>query len=153
MAARQRTIAKDAADNRPTSRPPFDPAQFAQEAESRLRENELPASRTPTHRVLPATSAPDPPPPVETMRAMRAVQPSGPDLQVRQVVDADAVPRLIMSKEELEWFALSPTASRVVAQVDGTSTMHAVCLRADMSNADVLAIMLELAEQGIVAFG
>jgi hypothetical protein len=148
MAARQRTIAKDPAADRPTSRPPFDPAQFAQEEESRLRDSDNPTSRTPTHRALPAASLLE-----DTQPPPRPTMPSGPDLQVRQVVDADAIPRLVLSPEELEWFALSPNASRVVAHVDGISPMHAVCLHANLSSADGLAIMLELAEQGIVAFG
>jgi hypothetical protein len=112
---------------RPTARPPFDPAQFAQEAESRLGREESPASRKETPRAFPR------PPLAATSRPK-------------------AVPLLAMSRQELEWFALSPSASRLIAQVDGLAAVETVCLRAELSSAEGTRILLELSDQGIVTF-
>jgi hypothetical protein len=57
-----------------------------------------------------------------------------------------------MSREELEWFALSPSASRLIAQLDGVSPVAAICSGANVPRAEGQSILLELSAQGIVAF-
>ncbi len=64
----------------------------------------------------------------------------------------DAVPVLAMSRQELEWFALSPAASRLMAQVDGIAAVDAVCTQAVLPRNEGTLILLELADQGIVTF-
>lgn len=131
---------------RPTARPPFDPAQFAQEAESRLGQEEPPASRKETPRAFPrpslaVTSRP---------KAREAGSTRGP--KVSDNLDGNAVPLLAMSRQELEWFALSPSASRLIAQVDGLAAVDTICSRAELSSAEGSLILLELSDQGIVTF-
>ena len=131
---------------RPTARPPFDPAQFAQEAESRLGQEEPPASRKETPRAFPrpslaVTSRP---------KAREAGSARGP--KASDNLDGNAVPLLAMSRQELEWFALSPSASRLIAQVDGLAAVDTICSRAELSSAEGSLILLELSDQGIVTF-
>jgi hypothetical protein len=132
---------------RPTARPPFDPAQFAQEAESRLgHAEESPASRKETPRAFPrpslaVTSRP------KVREAGSARWPKASDN-----LDGKAVPLLAMSRQELEWFALSPSASRLIAQVDGLAAVETICSRAELPCAEGTLILLELSDQGIVTF-
>jgi len=72
--------------------------------------------------------------------------------QGRETVTPDAVPVLAMSRQELEWFALSPAASRLIAQVDGIAAVDAVCTHADLPRTEGTLILLELSDQGIVTF-
>jgi hypothetical protein len=125
---------------RPTSRPPFDPAQFAQEAESRLGGNESSSRRT-TPPAFPRPSISVTP---------RAVGETGP--QGSETLAAAAIPILAMSRQELEWFALSPAASRLIGQVDGVSPVDTVCTRAELPSSEGNMILLELSDQGIVTF-
>lgn len=132
---------------RPTARPPFDPAQFAQEAESSLRRVENRPSRRATPRAFPQ-------PLLAVSRTAPEEGASSTPLVKTQnnALAAEAVPVLAMSQQELEWFALSPAASRLVAQVDGVSRVDAVCLQAALTRAEGALILLELSEQGIVTF-
>jgi hypothetical protein len=70
----------------------------------------------------------------------------------REVLGPDAVPQLVMSKDELEWFALSPEASRLIEHIDAKATIDVVCARARIATPEGATILLELAEQGIVTF-
>jgi hypothetical protein len=40
----------------------------------------------------------------------------------------------------------------LIAQVDGLAAVETVCLRAELSSAEVTRILLELSDQGIVTF-
>ena len=132
---------------RPTARPPFDPAQFAEEAESKLRHAEARPSRRATPRALPR-------PPLLASRtspeegATAALETRA----LRQNPAPEAIPLLAMSRQELEWFALSPAAGRLIAQVDGVSRVDAVCLQAGVPDTEGALILLELCDQGIVTF-
>jgi hypothetical protein len=130
---------------RPTSRPPFDPAQFAQEAESRLEGNESSSRRT-TPPAFPRPSI------SVTPRALGETGLSASDPQGSETLAAAAVPILAMSRQELEWFALSPAASRLIGQVDGISPVDTVCTRAELPSNEGTMILLELSDQGIVTF-
>jgi hypothetical protein len=57
-----------------------------------------------------------------------------------------------MSRQELEWFALSPAASRLIAQVDGIAQVETVCSKAGLPRTEGMLILLELSDQGIVTF-
>ncbi len=72
--------------------------------------------------------------------------------QERETVAPDAVPLLAMSRQELEWFALSPAASRLIAQVDGVAHVETVCSQAGLPRTEGTLILLELSDQGIVTF-
>src|SRR5208283_4080141 len=98
----------------------FDPAEFAKEAESRLQQTDEPASRRDTPRAFPA--APLTAGAFPNERGASGATTSPPT----RSPDGDRIPVLIVSREELEWFALSPTASRLIAQLDGISPIAAV---------------------------
>jgi hypothetical protein len=55
---------------------------------------------------------------------------AAPERPGQETVAPEAVPVLAMSRQELEWFALSPAASRWIAQVDGVAPLDAVCSQA-----------------------
>jgi len=131
---------------RPTARPPFDPAQFAQETESRLGLSESPSSRKETPRAFPRPSL------AVTSRPKVREAGSGRGPKASDNLDVKAVPLLAMSRQELEWFALSPSASRLVAEVDGLAAVETVCSRAELPCAEGSLILLELSDQGIVTF-
>jgi hypothetical protein len=140
---------------RPTVRPPFDPAKFAVESEQKLQVSEPPSSTRPTPRALPRP----PVPPVPPWGKIREGTRSSPELQAiagssdaREALGADAVAVLVMSREELEWFELGPEAIQILGHVDGISSIDSVCAEARISPQDGAAILLELAERGIVIF-
>jgi len=64
-----------------------------------------------------------------------------------------------MSREELERFALGPAATQILRHVDGISrhvdgisSIDSVCAEAQISPQGGAAILLELAERGVVVF-
>ena len=63
-----------------------------------------------------------------------------------------AVPVLGVSLDELEWVVLSADADRLLGHVDGARTLERIATLARMSPEDVAAILLDLADQGVVAF-
>jgi hypothetical protein len=71
---------------------------------------------------------------------------------LRRSLAPEAIPMLAMSRQELEWFALSPAAGRLIAQVDGESRVDAICLQAAVPSTEGALILLELSDQGIVTF-
>jgi len=139
---------------RPTARPPFDPERFAREAESKLME-EPPQSGRPTPRAFQCLELAA----EQRGRAVRDILNSAPDLQelatstdARDALGGETVPVLVASREELEWFALSPVASHLLSYVDGVSPIDALCAKARLASADGARVLLDLAEQGIVSF-
>jgi hypothetical protein len=67
-------------------------------------------------------------------------------------VGTDLVPVLNLSLEDLEWFDLAPEARDLLARVDGVSALDTLCARAAIPPALGAALLLDLAEQGIVSF-
>jgi hypothetical protein len=143
------------ATERPTVRPPFDPETFARESESGLHEAASPTVPPPTPRVLHRPEAPA----LELTPSSRFRAPSSPDIE-EPPTGADAlsalglhtVPLLGVARDELEWVVLSGDADRVLAYVDGTRTLEKVAASAGMSTEDVAAVLLDLADQGVVSF-
>jgi hypothetical protein len=147
-------VESDHRAERPTVRPPFDPAKFAVESEKKLQVPE-PSSTRPTPRALPRP----PVPPLPPWGKMREGTRSSPELQetaspsdAREALGGDAVPVLIMSRDELEWFALAPEAIQILGRVNGIASIDTVCAEARISPQDGANILLELAERGIVIF-
>ncbi len=139
---------------RPTVRPPFDPAKFAVESEKKLQVPE-PSSTRPTPRALPRP----PVAPLPPWGKMREGTRSSPELQeiaspsdAREALGGDAVPVLVMSREELELFALGPEAIQILGHVNGISSIDFVCAEALIPPEEGAAILLQLAERGIVIF-
>jgi hypothetical protein len=139
---------------RATVRPPFDPARFALESESKLGFARPPPSNRPTPRSLlrPVLRAPP-------WAKGRAVAHSAPELlefattvDAREALGSDAVPVLVMSLEELEWFALSPKAKDLLRHVNGVLPIDSLCSKANIAPPEGATVLLELAEQGIVTF-
>ncbi len=141
--------------DRPTTRPPFDPAKFAREAESTLTTSEPPASERPTPRAFPCVKLTA----AQRGRAERDILSSAPDVEevatstdARDALGSEMVPVLVASREELEWFALSSEANSLLSFVDGDSQIDSLCVKANLTSTDAARILLELAEQGIVSF-
>jgi hypothetical protein len=144
----------DGGIERPTLRPPFDPETFARESESRLPDAEPASCSRPTPRALHRPEAP----PLE-LRPTRTSVPSAPDIDERpakcDALDAlgqDAVPVLMVPREELESIVLPSEAHHLLACVDGFRPLETVCTMAGMRAQDGATILLELADQGVVSF-
>jgi hypothetical protein len=132
-------------DGAPTVRPPFDPEAFALESDTKLRTTEAPASVRPTLSPLAARARSD----AHVVTAPRARVPSleiGPDSAL-----LDAVPALVVAREDLEWFDLSPEARKVAALVDGLKNVETLCARTSFDADRVRCLLLELAQHGVVS--
>jgi hypothetical protein len=140
-------VESDAPSARPTVRPPFDPAMFARDAESAFSTGEIPNSAAATVRAPPLARS-----------AVSGIVPAGPALEEaaisnpRDALGGDAVPIAIASREEFGWFDLPPKASRLLAQLNGVSSLDTVCARANVTPEDGAEILLDLVEQGLVSF-
>ena len=112
---------------RPTSRPSFDPEVFARVSDSNLRT----AAEVGSPSVRPTA----PPPP--------AVPRSGP-------IDPKWVPLLEVARDDAEWFDITATARRVLAQVDGEKTVGALGDALGAEGVDVEAALADLAREGVI---
>jgi hypothetical protein len=151
---------EDRVAERPTVRPPFDPETFARESESGLHETAAPTAPPPTPRVLQRPEAPL----LELTPSSRGRSPSAPDTDSPDIEEPTAgddalsalgrytVPVLGVSRDELQWVVLSADADRLLGCVDGTRTLEKVAMLARMSPEDVAAVLLDLADQGVVSF-
>lgn len=133
---------------RPTVPPPFDPAAFARDSETQLSTVPALDSSVPTPRRLVA----------DRPSEVRAILASSPELEetalgnVRDALGDDTVPVLLASQDELGWLDLPEDATRLLAHVNGVWPFERVCAMANVSPEDGALVLLELAEQGIVAF-
>lgn len=148
----------DHATERPTIRPPFDPEEFARESESGLHAAH-PTAPPPTPRVLHRPEAPALELTPSRARPQSSQEAPAPELEEptagSDALDAlglDAVPVLGVSRDELEWVVLSADADRLLGRVDGTRTLGKIAEVARMSPGDVAAVLLDLADQGVVSF-
>lgn len=112
------------------------------------------------------------PSPISDVR-IALVEPAAPDIEVEVEVDVETaggveggdeelywtvigspevVPRLAMTLAELRTQALDSAAGFVVAQIDGVSTVQDVIDVCGMPRLDVLTILCELAQAGVVTF-
>jgi len=138
-------------DDRPTLMPPFDPAAFARESESKLRvapqvevvENEssvvrraepLPAHEPFSGDPFEGLSFDD-----EPMRETRPVP-----------IVLMAVPTLAVSRAELGRLKLDHRAGFVLSHVDGVSDVESILDVSAMPQEETLNILAELAAQGII---
>jgi len=146
----------DRATERPTIRPPFDPEEFARESESGLHAA-YPTAPPPTPRVLHRPEAPA----LELTPSRSRLQFSQDTPQLEEpaagadalsALGLDTVPALGVSRDELEWVVLSADADRLLRCVDGTRTLEKVAEVARMSPEDVAAVLLDLADQGVISF-
>jgi hypothetical protein len=108
-----------------TIRPPFDPQEFARESE---RATVPPPARMPS----------DAPEVVSSM------------MEVILPVDATTIPELAVAKEDLEWFDLPQLARKLLDEMDGESSVEAICERAGLVLADAIDLVEELAREGLV---
>jgi len=92
-----------------------------------------------------------------SLSEMRAVAGSIPDVQAvaysgaRDALGADAVPFVVVSREDLAWFDLGPEAVKLLAYVNGVSSLEAVCAMASITVEDGASLLLDLAERGVVS--
>lgn len=138
--AKRRTpaeLAKPAAEEPSTVRPPFDPITFARESESAIRIDSTPPSNRPTA----------PPPPGVPQYAPGVT--SG-MMHSLGSVSSGAVPELAVAREDLEWFDLTPYVRALLRYVDGRQSLEAICARACLKLDEVMATMHDLARDGLV---
>lgn len=122
-----------------TVRPPFDPEAFARESETNIRADVRANIRMPESAPPPASTRPTVPPP--------------PGLPVyTAAVGAAAVPVLGISRDDLEWFDLSPVARNVLGYVTGEDSIDAICTRSGLRLDDVVDVLEGLARDGVVVF-
>jgi len=126
----------------PTARPKFDPEEFARDSDAMVRGTaEVPRSRMPTV-----------PPPPDAAGSTPDLQEVGTIGGAREALGADAVPCVAWSREDLALFDLGAEATRLLGYVNGISSVEAICRRACVTAEEGAAVMLELAEQGVVSF-
>jgi hypothetical protein len=138
-----------------TTRPPFDPAEYARASDAKIRAaTEVPPSDHPT--VRPPEGFPQA---LTFPSEMRSVRGSIPDLQevetssgARDALGKDAVPFVMASSEDLGWFDLGSEAMRLLACVDGVSSLEAVSAKATMTAEEGAFHLLDLAERGVIGF-
>jgi hypothetical protein len=154
-------------ENLETVPPPFDPDQYARESESTMATSppsqkptsppepfyaELRESCSSTH--MPAAAPVDPeeapsPPSVDWTSEVRvAEKPTGPV----SYPTLDAVPRLVVSAEDLSWFDLDPEARAIVDRVNGARTIAEIADGMATPALEVRLLLQELQEAGAIEF-
>lgn len=127
------------ADGAPTLQPGFDVELYAREADSsirRWRPSEHPTM--PTQRLAPM---PD--------EASRSSAPGKPAASVALT----AVPRLLLSVDDLSWFDLEPVAFEFLAAVDGSTPLEVLFERTKISVHDGISVVEKLVNDGVVILG
>lgn len=138
-----------------TVRPPFDPAEFARESDAKMRgATEAPALE-PLAMGSPAGLAPL----VTLLNEALDVAGSTPDVQevetlggAQDALGKDAVPFLSVSREDVAWLDLEPDAAKLLARVNGISSLESICAKVSMLEEEGAALLLDLAERGVVGF-
>jgi hypothetical protein len=125
-----------------TVRPPFDPEEFARNAESgiRLMEGAPPPPLPPT--MPPPAGLPEYPVDLG----------SSPPPKVRSV-HPDAVPALAVAPSDLDWFELSPRVRQLLYHVNGRDSVATICGRSGLEPAEGIDILVGLALEGIISTG
>jgi hypothetical protein len=123
-----------------TVRPPFDPEEFARNAESGIRLAEG-ASAPP----LPPTM----PPPAGLPEYPTDLVPTS--WSPRVALDADAIPALAVAGGDLDWFDLSPRARRVLPHVNGRDSAATISERCGLELGETIDVLDGLAHEGIIA--
>jgi hypothetical protein len=151
-AAGQERTQQAAAADQPTEPPPFDPALYAHESETRLQKSadDGIATSPPTKlhdklrdscddllAVVAAESASRNP----RKEAAAATRPK-----------LGSVAKLLVAREDLEWFHLEPPERVLLAMVDGETIVEELLLVSRTDIADGLAIFEALAKAGFIAF-
>ena len=138
-----------------TVRPPFDPAEFARESDAKMRvATEAPALE-PLAMGSPAGLAPL----VTLLNEALDVAGSTPDVReietlsgAQDALGNDAVPFLSVSHEDLARFDLGCDTLKLLARVNGISSLESICARAGVQEEEGAALLLNLAELGVVGF-
>jgi len=150
-----RSAGDDAAErNRPTTAPPpFDPAEFARESDAKIRAvaeaspSSLPTVRPPAGSDLVPASMNN----LDTAGSIPDVQEVEPN-SAHDALGPNAIPVLAVSHEDLAWFDLGPEAVRLLAFVNGISSLEAICAKANITAEEGAVLLLDLAEVGVVGF-
>jgi len=123
-----------------TVRPPFDPQEFARNAESgiRLAEGATAPPLPPT--MPPPAGLPEYPADLVTMPWSQPV-----------ALDADAVPAPAVAGGDLDWFDLSPRARRVLPHVNGRDSVAMISARCGLEIGETIDLLDGLAREGIIS--
>lgn len=114
-----------------TVRPPFNPEKFARESDSSLRVHE--------ERGAAPSNRPTVPPP-----------PGLPDYS--SLLGVHGIPELVVAREDLEWFNLTPEARNVLQYVDGVNAVSAICDKVRRPANDIIGELERLAGEGLVSW-
>jgi hypothetical protein len=123
-----------------TVRPPFDPEEFARNAESGIRLTED-APLPPLPPTLP------PPPGLPQYPCDLAPLSSWRPLDVR----ADEIPALVVASGDLEWFDLSPGARELLHHVNGRDSVATISGRCGLELTEAIDVLDALAREGIIS--
>jgi hypothetical protein len=128
MKAKNRSAAaSDAQGESITVRPPFDPEEFARQSECKTV----------------------PPPP-----GLPQFDPGNTSGTIEAAVslDANMVPALVVAREDLDWFDVSPLARQLVRDVDGSLSLGEICARSGQPLDDAIRAFEQLVRDGIVVW-
>jgi hypothetical protein len=112
-----------------TVRPPFDPVAYARESDSQIQVQEEAG----------AENRPTVPPPPGLPHYVPAIGP-------------EVIPELVVARDDLEWFDLTPEARRVLQFVDGERAVSAICDQLRRPANDVMGELERLAGEGLVSW-
>ncbi len=125
-----------------TVRPPFDPETFARESDSNMRVLEesgrAPAERPRDHGAGVFSRPTVPPPPGVPSYAA--------------IIGVEGIPELVVAREDLEWFDLSPEARTLLQHVDGENAVAVICDKVHLPENDVISELERLAGEGLVSW-
>ena len=152
-AAEHESTQQSATAAQSTEPPPFDPAPYAHESETRLQKSadDRRATSPPTklHDKLRDSC--------EDLLAVVAAETGSRNPRGEAALSTrptlGSVPVLLVAREDLEWFHLEPPARALLAIVDGETTVEELLVASHTDIADGLAVLEALAKAGFVAFG
>jgi hypothetical protein len=134
MNAKNRSAAaSDAKGESITLRPPFDPEEFARQSE---------CTTVPPPAGLPQCDPGNTSGTIETIGSLDAVA----------SLDADMVPALLVAREDLDWFDVSPLARQLLRDVDGSLSLGEICARSGQPLDDAIRAFEQLVRDGLVVW-
>jgi hypothetical protein len=123
-----------------TVRPPFDPEEFARNADSSIRL---------TGSGPPAPLPPTMPPPAGLPSYPVDLAPTSSSRRV--ALHGDTILSLTVASGDLDWFDLSPRAIELLLQVNGRDSVATICARCELQLKDAIDVLDELAREGLIA--
>jgi hypothetical protein len=140
------------ASERPTLTPPFDPAEFARESESKLRVSKPLPPREPQAGSATKIRRADPRAEEDLVELAfeeteRATRPNATALTLQ------SVPLLAVAPDRMRGMQLDHRAGFILSHVDGVSDVETILDVSGMASDEALRILNDLAQKGIITAG